>query len=303
MSSAPAHYSHSYDAGILERLLFKVARKWVAGNDQNDAIASALSANSRGLGAILNFLGEDATDPDVIAATVKEYSSLFERIGRDSIRGSISIKPSQFGLARSYDLCLENYRSIASISKLLGQFIWIDMESAKFVDDSLSVYRQLNREYNSSFGIAIQAYLRRSSSDLDGMLPNGATVRLVKGAYHETPEIAFSSRADIDANYSKLMRILFESGNRFAIATHDSNLIEEAISLATRNGKPDLHNRDRQFEFQMLMGIRDELKLDLVSKGFGVSEYIPYGSHWLPYSVRRLREHKQNILLLARSLF
>jgi proline dehydrogenase len=141
-------------------------------------------------------------------------------------------------------------------------------------------------------GVAIQSYLRRSTSDLLHIVEHGGKVRLVKGAYHEPEEHAFSTKEEVDANYMKLMKVLFDSGNYFAVATHDSNMIEEAIRLG----------KDSKFEFQMLMGIRDELKNDLVAKKFSVAEYIPYGSQWLPYSVRRIRERKRNLLLLARSL-
>jgi len=123
-------------------------------------------------------------------------------------------------------------------------------------------------------------------------MEHGGKVRLVKGAYHEQAEHAFTTREDVDANYAKLMRMLFEGKSYFAIATHDSSLIEQAIRLGV----------NKKFEFQMLMGIRDELKSELVAKKFSVSEYIPYGSRWLPYSVRRIRERKRNLLLLARSL-
>jgi proline dehydrogenase len=164
------------------------------------------------------------------------------------------------------------------------------MESVKFTEDTISIYLELSRQY-AMIGVAIQAYLRRSASDLLHILESGGNVRLVKGAYHEAVENAFTTGEEVNGNYAKLMKMLFENNIYFAIATHDSNLIEEAIRLS----------RDAKFEFQMLMGIRDDLKSKLVARNFAVSEYIPYGSQWLPYSVRRIRERKRNILLLARS--
>jgi proline dehydrogenase len=142
-------------------------------------------------------------------------------------------------------------------------------------------------------GVAVQSYLRRSASDLLHIIECGGKVRLVKGAYHESKEYVFVTDEEVNANYSKLMKMLFESNNYFAIATHNSDLIEQSIRMGKQHPK---------FEFQMLKGIRDELKLELVTKGFAVSEYIPYGSQWLPYSVRRIMERKRNLLLLARSL-
>ena len=284
-------HSDSHDAGLMERLLFRVARKWVAGYDTNNALAAALDSNGRGMSAILNFLGEESVDERAVEQTVVEYISLMKQMHERKVMGCISAKPTQLGLAIGYDLCLQNFRHLALKSRELGQFVWIDMESIKFTEDTIAIYLELYEQFNMT-GIAIQSYLRRSASDLLHIIERGGKVRLVKGAYHEPDEHAFTTSEQVDANYVKLMKILFESENHFAIATHDSNLIEEAIKL----------NKNSKFEFQLLMGIRDELKSELVRRGFAVAEYIPYGSQWLPYSVRRIRERKRNLLLLARSL-
>jgi proline dehydrogenase len=286
-----ANHSHNYDAGLMERLLFRVAKKWVAGYSTDEAVAAALDANRRGMTAILNFLGEDTTDAQVVDQTVSEYLSLMDLMNARNVRGCVSVKPTQLGLAIDYDVCLQNFKKLAARAKELGQFVWIDMESVRFTEDTIAIYLELYEQYDMT-GIAIQSYLRRSASDLLHIIEHGGKVRLVKGAYQEPEEHAFSSKEEVDANYLKLMRMLFDSRNYFAIATHDSDMIEEAIRLG----------RDSKFEFQMLMGIRDELKSGLVAKRFAVAEYIPYGSQWLPYSVRRIRERKRNILLLARSL-
>lgn len=286
-----AGHSHSYDTGLMERLLFRVAKKWVAGYGIDKAIAVALDSNGRGMSAILNFLGEETVDAKVVKQTVSEYLSVMDLIHERKVSGCVSVKPTQVGLAIDYDLCLQNFRRLASKAKELDQFVWIDMESVKFTENTIAIYLELYEQYRMT-GVAIQSYLRRSSSDLLHIIEHGAKVRLVKGAYHEPADHAFSTREQVDANYVKMMEMLFGSNNYFAIATHDSNIIKEAIRL----------NRNSKFEFQLLMGIRDELKDDLVAKGFAVAEYIPYGSDWLPYSVRRIRERKRNLLLLARSL-
>jgi len=284
-------HSHSYDTGLMERLLFRVAKKWVAGYGIDKAITAALDSNRRGMSAILNFLGEETVDAKVVEQTVSEYLSLMDLMQARKVSGCVSVKPTQVGLAIDYDLCLQNFRRLASKAKELDQFVWIDMESVKFTENTIAIYLELYEQYSMT-GVAIQSYLRRSASDLLHIIEHGAKVRLVKGAYHEPEAHAFSTREQVDANYVKLMEMLFGSNNYFAIATHDSNMIEEAIRL----------NRNSEFEFQLLLGIRDELKGDLVAKGFAVAEYIPYGSKWLPYSVRRIRERKRNLLLLARSL-
>ena len=283
--------SDNNDSGLLERLLFRVAKKWVAGSSTEEALAAARNANARGMGAILNFLGEDTKDSKQIESTVSEYLSLIRMLGSSGVKGCISAKPTQLGLAIDYELCLANYRRLAAKASDLGQFMWIDMESTKFTEQTISLYLEIFKDYRMT-GVAMQAYLRRTASDLLHVLEKGGKVRLVKGAYHEQEENTFTMREEVDANFSKLMRMLSDSGNYFAVATHDSRLVDEAASYAAAE----------QFEFQILMGIRDELKHDLVARGFSVSEYIPYGEHWLPYSLRRLRERKRNILLLARSL-
>jgi proline dehydrogenase len=186
---------------------------------------------------------------------------------------------------------LQNFSRLAAKARELEQFIWLDMESVKSTEDTIAIYLDLYKQYDM-VGVAVQSYLRRSASDLLHIIECGGKVRLVKGAYHESEEHVFVTDEEVNANYSKLMKMLFESNNYFAIATHNSDLIEEAISM----------NKNTKFEFQMLKGIRDELKLELITKGFAVAEYIPYGSQWLPYSVRRIMERKRNLLLLARSL-
>lgn len=290
METEAAH-SHNYDAGLMERLLFRVAKKWVAGYSTGEAIVAALDSNSRGMTAILNFLGEDTTDAKAVDQTVGEYLSLMDRMHAKNVRGCVSAKPTQLGLAIDYQTCLQNFIKLADRAKKLGQFVWMDMESVRFAEDTIAIYLELYKRYDMT-GVAIQSYLRRSASDLLHIAEHGGKVRLVKGAYHEPEEHAFSAKEEVDANYAKLMRMLFESRNYFAIATHDSNMIGEAVRL----------DKNSKFEFQMLMGIRDELKSDLVSRKFPVAEYIPYGGQWLPYSVRRIRERKRNLLLLARSL-
>lgn len=284
-----AFHSQSYDSGLVERLLFRVARKWIAGYSSTDAIKAALDANRRGMSAILNFLGEDAADDGQVGATVDEYLSLMGMMRDKNVQGCASVKPTQLGLAINYEKCLQNFKKLAARARDLGQFLWIDMESAKFTEDTITLYLELLKE-NPGVGIAVQAYLKRSGADLLHIIEHGGKVRLVKGAYHELEEHAFASREEVDDNYLHLLKMLAGGGNFFAVATHDSTLIDEAIR---RGGK---------CEFQLLMGIRDELKLQLVAKNMQVAEYIPYGGQWLPYSVRRIRERKRNLLLLARSL-
>lgn len=292
MLATPASsYSHNYDASLMERLLFRVAKRWVAGYNADEAIEAALDTNSHGMSAILNFLGEDITDTKLVDMTVNEYLLVMDLMHAKKVHGCVSVKPTQLGITIDYDMCLQNFSRLAVKARELGQFIWLDMESVKSTEDTIAIYLDLYKQYDM-IGVAVQSYLRRSASDLLHIIECGGKVRLVKGAYNEAEEHVFIRDEEVNANYSKLMKTLFESNNYFAIATHNSDLIEEAISMG----------KNTKFEFQMLKGIRDELKLELITKGFVVSEYIPYGSQWLPYSVRRIMERKRNLLLLARSL-
>ena len=218
------------------------------------------------------------------------------------IEGSISIKPTQIGLSVNMTFCLDHLLEITSIAKKNNIFIWIDMESFKNVESTLTIYQKL-REENHEIGIVLQSYLKRSYSDLIKLLAYQPNIRVVKGAYHEKEEYAFKTKVEIDTNYVEMAKLLLSQKDNlrenqiFAIATHDSRLIDEALGLSTKYGTDK-----NQLEFQMLMGIHDDLKKILIDRGFKVCEYIPYGSQWLPYSIRRLKERKRNILLLARSL-
>jgi proline dehydrogenase len=309
MDNQPNH-SDSHNYLLMERLLLRLVKKWAAGDDMEDALMAAKNCNMKGQKTILNYFGEDLTEEKRINRTIKEYSNLLERLYLSQIEGCISVKPSQLGLSVSYELCLKNLRDLIKRAIEFGRFIWIDMESSKYTEDTLKMYLELIGHHHD-IGVVLQSALRRSASDLLHLIEVGGKVRLVKGAYHENEQIAFASRDEVNANYIKLLEILFnynykvekrllnkESEDlKFAVATHDSKLIEHTIGL-WKTSKIGI----KDFEFEFLKGIRDELKRDLVEEGFRVAEYIPYGDEWLPYSVRRLRERKRNIFLLARSL-
>jgi proline dehydrogenase len=277
---------------LIEKLLFKVAKQWIAGDTMDDALKSAREANSHGMSAILNQLGEHYTSNVQVSRAVSDYFTLVSNLQRSKISGGLSIKPTQVGLAISVKQCIENLDTIIEVALQSQSFVWIDMESSEHTDNTLKIYQNLFEKYER-LGVAIQANLKRSKDDLEMLLKNGSKIRLVKGAYRESSKNAFKTRHEVDMNYEKLMKMLFMEGNEFAIATHDSKLIDRAIDLSKKH--------ERKFEFQMLKGIRDELKPILTKSGFAVSEYIPYGTNWLPYSIRRLRERKRNILLLGSS--
>lgn len=276
----------------MEKILFGVAKQWIAGGNIDEALNVARASYKKGMGVIINRLGEYHTSKNLIEKTVDEYKTIMLSFKKWNIKGGISVKPTQIGLSRSRKECLYNYERLIKTASSSQTFVWIDMESADHTDETLEIYQKLFARYER-LGIALQANLIRTENDLTDLLSMGGKIRLVKGAYRETAKIAYKSKEKIDQNFSKLMKILFEKGNEFGIATHDSKLIEEAVTLSKKH--------ERKFEFQMLRGIRDEIKPDLIKNGFALAEYIPYGTNWLPYSIRRLKERKRNILLLGSS--
>ena len=292
-------HSHNYDPVLLERLLFKVSKRWIAGYSNNDAIMAAKKSNHNGMSAILNYLGEGYAEKSQIDRSVTEYITLLDLLKSNDIRGSVSVKPTQIGLSVGYDKCLENFRKISEKAKQSGHFMWIDIESSNFVEDTLSIYLEILRK-NRDTGVAIQSYLKRSHSDLLHLMEHSANLRIVKGAYSEEKDKAYQSNNEINQNFSALMKLVLEEsayGGIVAIATHDSKLIQEALVLSWKGSE-----RVKNLQFQLLKGIRDELKLQLVTNGYLVLEYIPYGEKWLQYSIRRIKERKRNVFLLARSL-
>jgi len=278
----------------MEKILFGIAKQWIAGDTIDDALKSSKLSYKNGRHAIVNKLGEYHKSKTQINKTVKEYQKIVSSFRKWKVRGAISVKPTQIGLSISKKECIRNFQILIKKAASSHIFLWIDMESSDHTDETIEIYYHLFARYER-LGIAIQANLKRTKNDLIDLLEHGAKIRLVKGAYKENSRIAFQSKEKVDGNYVRLMKILFKNGNEFGIATHDSKMIDLAISLSKKY--------KRKFEFQMLKGIRDELKPILVKKQFVVSDYIPYGTNWLSYSIRRVKERKRNILLLGSSFF
>lgn len=282
------------ELNLISLVLYKIARNWIAGKSIADAIRDSKAANSKCLSAILNYLGEEISDKREVEKSAKEYKNLLVSIKINEVDGSISVKLTQLGLNIDKTYCRNNLVAIVKHAAKMKSFVWIDMESSKFTSDTVDIYSSVFSKYRN-IGICIQSYLRRSKADIDRLVKIGGKIRLVKGAYNESSRVAYKSRKEVRENYSKLMKFLFRnSRNLFSIATHDDDLIEKAMRLN------DVYHRN--FEFGMLKGIRDSLKLELLEKGYRVTEYIPYGKNWLPYSIRRIKEKPSNILLLLRSL-
>ena len=274
--------------------LIRFARQWIAGVTLDEAVERVKKENNSGIGAIINFLGEHVRDKAEARRNMEENLKILQEIESEKIRAALSIKLTQLGLLFDKNLCSSNVENIVSSAASNNIFVWIDMENSPFTEDTIDIYFDIIKKFRNT-GIAIQANLRRSESDVKKIAVAGGIIRLVKGAYSEKKELAYQERSEVAINFSKLMGYLFYKSTFLAIATHDELLINEAIEANKAH--------QRRIEFQMLMGVRDELKNRLVKQGFAVADYIPYGKTWFPYTTRRLRERKRNILLIFRSIF
>jgi proline dehydrogenase len=273
-------------------LLIRFARQWVAGETKEDAVRAAKEANDRGLEAVVNRLGEHYREKGPVEATAREYLDLIAQLNEARVRGDVSLKPTQFGVLFDREYALHQMLPVLDAARASGRVFWLDMESPHTIDDTLAMYSALHRRYDR-VGLALQANMRRTERDLPALLENRARVRLVKGAYKGELADAFLSRAEIDAAYLRHLETLFQRGADFAVATHDGRMITRALQLSKEHPTP--------FEFAMLQGVRDPLKMELVSAGHRVADYIPYGPEWLAYFTRRLRERPRNILTMVQS--
>ncbi|MCR4287468.1 MAG: proline dehydrogenase family protein, partial [Deltaproteobacteria bacterium] len=228
---------------------------------------------------------------------VREYLALLDGIQKAKADSTVSLKLTHMGLNISEKLAKENAEKIIRKAEKLNNFVRFDMEGSAYTERTIGIFLSLHKKYPNT-GIAIQSALKRSADDIETLIREKASVRLVKGAYKEPPEIAFEEKEAVDRNYEKLMKKLLLKGTRPAIATHDERLIDEAIDFVEKNGIP----KD-SFEFQMLLGIKRSLQKRLAKEGYSVRVYVPYGRNWLPYTLRRLRERKENLYFVVKNIF
>ena len=271
----------------------RLVSRWVAGETREEVLRRAKDENERGLSVMINFLGEELTDEEKASEAVEEYLGLLDEIKKRGLDACITVKPTQLHLLKGRKHALRHFDRIVTRAKRHGIFVWMDMEGEKYTDDTMKLYLVLHRKHRN-MGMSMQANLRRSERDLVRMLGKGAVIRLVKGAYRGTPETAFKRGRELDGNYARLMKMLFECGNRFAIGTHDQSLIKMALEMCGTYKKEP--------EFQFLIGIQQDLKLELVGEGRKVASYMPFGREWRDYIWRRLKERPYDLVLILRSL-
>jgi proline dehydrogenase len=274
-----------------------VARRWVAGETLEDAIAAARTLNASGFPVSLDLLGENVLDKDGAIRAADTYVAMFDRIAAEHLNGNISLKLTQLGLDLDPALCESLVSRIANSAARHGNFLRIDMEGSPYTQRTVDLCKRV-RARTDSVGTVIQSYLRRSEQDVRDLIAVGCRIRLVKGAYKEPAEIAFPAKADVDANFVSLMKILLLSGIYHGIATHDPRMIDATKDFASSNGIGK-----EQFEFQMLYGIRTDLQRQLIGEGYRLRVYIPFGTDWYPYFMRRLAERPANLTFFLRNLF
>lgn len=293
---------------------WRAASRFVSGETLEDGIRAVRQLNQKGIYATLDHLGEHTSTPEEAKRATQDIIDLAEAIHKAGVQCNISIKLTQIGMQVDKPLCADNLQCIISYARQYGIFVRIDMEDVPWVDKTIGLYRQMRDEYGlDNTGLVIQSYLYRSEADVNQIALDGTKVRLCKGAYKEPPEVAYPKKSDVDANYDKLAEMLIDAALAHgsvpasedghtppipAIASHDPNRLIAAKKYAESVGLPK-----RCLEFQMLYGIRRDLQEQTVAEGYPVRVYVPYGSQWYPYYVRRLAERPSNVWFFVSNFF
>ncbi len=272
----------------------RMARRFVAGETLDEAVEAVRACNDGHMLASLDYLGENvATVADAQRAR-DAYLEIFDRIARERIDANVSCKLTQLGLDLNVEFCEGLLRSIVERAASYGNFLRIDMEGSSYTQRTIDLAKRA-RSLSTAVGTVIQAYLYRSESDVKDLLGYGCRIRLCKGAYKESSEVAYARKKDVDANFVCLMQLLLPSGIYHGIATHDPRMIAATIRFAAAQ-----RIAKNQFEFQMLYGVRTDLQRMLIRDGYRVRIYIPYGKDWFPYFMRRLAERPANVMFFLR---
>jgi proline dehydrogenase len=293
---------------------WRAASRFVAGETLEEALQVATRLNEKGMTVTLDHLGEHTTNQDEARRATQHIADILGVIDEAGVRANISLKLTQIGLALSYELCRENLMVILTQAQQCGTFVRLDMEDSPWVESTLGLYKELAPKFGSeTVGVVIQSYLYRSEQDMRDLAGVGGRVRLCKGAYKEPPEIAYPKKSDVDASFDRLAEILIDSSVKSgapkvsddgktppipAIASHDDLRIEHAKEYAHRKGVPK-----QAVEYQMLNGIRRDLQEQLVKEGYPVRIYVPYGTEWYPYFMRRLAERPANLWFFISNYF
>jgi proline dehydrogenase len=278
----------------------RISTRFVAGTQVEDVLRATKAINQAGATVSIDNLGENVTNVEEARESAGLYHQLLDDIARLGLKANISLKLTHMGLDIDEKLARELVAGLVAKAASLKSFVRVDMEGSPYTQRTLNFVHELHRMPGNRgvVGTVIQSYLHRSEQDVNDLLAQGIRIRLCKGAYKEPPEIAFQKKSEVDANYVKLMKILMKSGIYHGLATHDEAIIKEAKAFATR----EKIARD-SFEFQMLHGIRRDLQQQLVRDGWGMRVYIPFGTEWYPYFMRRLAERPANVFFIVKNFF
>ena len=277
----------------------RISSRFVAGTTVEDALKATAATNALGMSVSIDNLGENVTNAEEAQRSAQLYHELLDRISERQLDANVSLKLTHMGFDVDPKLARDIVSSLVQHARERRNFVRVDMEGSPYTQRTLDFVREIHQQNGNrgKVGAVIQAYLRRSEADIQSLTAQGIRIRLCKGAYKEPPEIAFPDKSDVDANYVKLMKLLLKSGIYHGIATHDEKMIEATIHFAQAEKIPA-----SAFEFQMLYGIRRDLQRELVKQGWRMRVYIPFGTEWYPYFMRRLAERPANVLFVARNL-
>lgn len=272
----------------------RFASRFVPGETVDTAIEAARELNRHGITATLDLLGESVTRENAAAQACQTYLQMLERIAQTGVQSNVSLKLTQMGFDIGEEACLANMSAILTRAKALQNFVRLDMEGSAYTQRTLDFfYHRLYPTFGPRVGVVIQSCLRRSENDIEALIAANARVRLCKGAYLEPPDVAFPHKADVDRAYLRQMERLMEQGNYPGLATHDERMLSHAQVFARRKGIDP-----SRFEFQMLYGVRRDLQDELRAAGYNVRVYVPFGTQWYPYLMRRLAERPANIAFI-----
>ena len=281
---------------ISNRVTRSVSRRFVAGEALDDAIQATRVLNQRGMHVSLDHLGENVSDAREARSAAQDYIAILDTIKQTGVDANISIKLTALGLDISRELCEQNVCNILENAQKYPIFVRIDMEASAYTEQTVDITLRMHQQFEH-VGTVIQSCLYRSKKDVEQLIARGVRIRLVKGAYKEPKTVAFQNKSDVDRHYVQLMMMLLLRGNYPALATHDEAIINAACKYARDHGISK-----EAFEFQMLYGIRRDLQEKLVSQGYNMRIYVPYGSQWYPYLMRRLAERPANLMFVMSNI-
>lgn len=275
----------------------RVSRRFVAGTTVEELLSAVEEVNRRGMSVSVDNLGENVTNADEAKQSAQLYHQLLDLVAERKLNANVSLKLTHMGLDVDEKLACTTVSGLVEHAARLGSFVRVDMEGSPYTQKTLDFVQQLHRNHPGNLGTVVQAYLYRSEKDVEDLLANRIRIRLCKGAYKEPSDIAFQKKSDVDGNYLKLTKMLLKSGVYHGIATHDERIIQQTIVFAQAEKIPA-----DAFEFQMLYGIRRDLQERLIKNGWRMRVYIPFGTEWYPYFMRRLAERPANVLFIAKNM-